>query len=64
MATRFAVLALQVATARSALVWEPAPSLLAGTLFYLNGIGIEGQGLVPNGMVKNYWTSFVARALA
>ncbi len=34
---------------------------LAGTEFYLNGIGIAGQGGIPNGMVKNYWTNFGPR---
>jgi len=34
---------------------------LAGTTFYLNGIGIAGQGGISNGMVKNYWTNFGPR---
>jgi len=34
---------------------------LAGTQFYLNGIGIEGQNGIPQGMVKNYWTNFGPR---
>ena len=39
---------------------SPNP-LLAGTTFYLNGIGIEGQNGIPMGMVKNYWTDFGPR---
>ncbi len=35
--------------------------ILAGTEFYLNGIGIAGQNGIPNGMVKNYWTDFGPR---
>jgi len=34
---------------------------LAGTTFYLNGIGIAGQNGISNGMVKNYWTDFGPR---
>ncbi len=39
---------------------SPNP-ILAGTQFYLNGIGIAGQNGIPNGMVKNYWTNFGPR---
>ena len=39
---------------------SPNPAL-AGTVFYLNGIGIEGQNGIPKGMVKNYWTDFGPR---
>ncbi len=39
---------------------SPNP-ILAGTEFYLNGIGIAGKNGIPNGMVKNYWTDFGPR---
>ena len=39
---------------------SPNP-ILAGTQFYLNGIGIAGQNGISNGLVKNYWTNFGPR---
>jgi hypothetical protein len=34
---------------------------LAGTPFYLNGIGVAGQNGIPPGLVKNYWHNFGPR---
>ena len=39
---------------------SPNP-ILAGTQFYLNGIGVAGKNGIPNGMVKNYWANFGPR---
>ena len=40
----------------------PSPNpILAGYLFYLNGIGIAGKNGIPNGLVKNYWATFGPR---
>jgi hypothetical protein len=39
---------------------SPNP-LLAGTDFYLNGIGISGQPGVPHGLVNNHWLAFGPR---
>ena len=39
---------------------SPNP-ILAGNLFYLNGIGIAGQPGVPNGLVDNHWAAFGPR---
>ena len=39
---------------------SPNP-ILAGTQFYLNGIGIAGQNGISNGLVKNYPTYFGPR---
>jgi Carboxypeptidase regulatory-like domain len=39
---------------------SPNP-ILNGYLFYLNGIGIEGQPGVPKGLVNNHWLNFGPR---
>jgi hypothetical protein len=40
----------------------PSPNpILNGVLFYLNGIGIAGQGGIPKGLVQNSWGSFGPR---
>lgn len=39
---------------------SPNP-ILAGYLFYLNGIGISGQPGIPNGLVNNHWLNFGPR---
>lgn len=39
---------------------SPNP-ILADTLFYLNGIGIPGQGGIPKGLVDNHWGTFGPR---
>ncbi|HEX4486461.1 MAG TPA: hypothetical protein VH088_09365, partial [Terriglobales bacterium] len=39
---------------------SPNP-ILAGTQFYLNGIGIAGQPGVPTGLVDNHWAAFGPR---
>ena len=39
---------------------SPNP-ILAGTQFYLNGIGIAGQPGVPKGLVDNHWAAFGPR---
>ena len=39
---------------------SPNP-ILAGQQFYLNGIGIPGQGGIPKGLVDNHWAAFGPR---
>ena len=39
----------------------PGFSLVNGTPFYLNGIGIAGQGGTPRGLVTNYYATFQPR---
>ena len=39
---------------------SPNP-ILAGYQFYLNGIGIDGKGGVPKGLVSNHWAAFGPR---
>jgi hypothetical protein len=39
---------------------SPNP-ILAGSKFYLNGIGIAGTNNIPNGLVKSYWANFGPR---
>ncbi len=39
---------------------SPNP-LLAGTSFYLNGVGISGEPGVPRGLVENHWLAFGPR---
>ena len=39
----------------------PGFSVVNGTPFYLNGIGIAGQGGVPAGLVQNYYATFQPR---
>lgn len=39
---------------------SPNP-ILKGVPFYLNGIGIAGQGGIPNGLVENHWLTFGPR---
>jgi hypothetical protein len=40
----------------------PSPnSKLSGLLFYLNGIGIDGVGGTPKGLVDNHWATFGPR---
>lgn len=36
-------------------------SILAGYQFYLNGIGIDGLGGIPTGLVSNHWAAFGPR---
>ncbi|HTM36007.1 MAG TPA: carboxypeptidase regulatory-like domain-containing protein [Terriglobales bacterium] len=36
-------------------------SVLAGVPLYLNGIGLEGKGGVPKGLVNNHWATFGPR---
>lgn len=36
-------------------------SILAGSQFYLNGIGLAGQNGTPDGLVKNHWAAFAPR---
>ncbi|PYX79508.1 MAG: hypothetical protein DMG70_27655 [Acidobacteria bacterium] len=39
---------------------SPNP-ILAGYQFYLNGIGIDGKGGIPKGLVDNHWAAFGPR---
>jgi hypothetical protein len=39
---------------------SPNP-LLAGNLFYLNGIGLAGKNGIPTGLVANHWANFGPR---
>jgi hypothetical protein len=39
---------------------SPNP-ILAGYQFYLNGIGIDGKGGIPKGLVNNHWAAFGPR---
>jgi hypothetical protein len=39
---------------------SPNP-ILAGYSFYLNGIGIDGKGGIPKGLVNNHWANFGPR---
>jgi hypothetical protein len=36
-------------------------SILAGLQFYLNGIGFDGVGSIPKGLVDNHWAAFGPR---
>jgi|CZLA01.1.fsa_nt_gi hypothetical protein len=40
----------------------PSPNpILAGSQFYLNGIGVGGLHGIPNGLVQNHWAAFGPR---
>ena len=39
---------------------SPNP-ILAGYLFYVNGIGIDGRNGIPKGLVQNHWAAFGPR---
>jgi hypothetical protein len=43
-----------------ALGTSPNP-ILAGSQFYLNGIGIDGKNGIPKGLVDNHWAAFGPR---